>query len=163
MLDWTTRSGEGSTPQKTEFVLILDQLLELHSNLTVVQARLLEVLQAEAQSAQERGGQQAIVQANWDSFTESLGESLGVLSANTSALTTELLGALIRLQAFTRDSAAGVAEQLGVLEGDIGRVRDQIWQVQLEMDVFGEGELSAVGKLGDASQERLFMVPVTPS
>lgn len=56
------------------------------------------------------------------------------------------------------DSAAGVAEQLGALEGDIGRVREQIWHVQYEMDVFGAAELSAVEKLADASQERLFMV-----
>lgn len=69
------------------------------------------------------------MQENWNSFTDSFLENLNVSSANTSPFSTDLLGALIRLQAFARDSAAGVAEQLGALEGDISVVRERIWQV----------------------------------
>lgn len=123
-----------------------------------MQSKLLEVLRAEVEDAQVRERQQRAVQGNWNAFTDSLEESLGELSVNTTALTRELLGALVRLQSFTRDSATAVGEQVAALEGDIRSVREQLSEVRLDIDIFGATELSAVENIADATRERLFAV-----
>jgi hypothetical protein len=119
---------------------------------------LLEILREGVEDAQVREREKQTTQRNWNAFTDSLEETLGVLSGNTATVTKELLGALVRFQTFTRDSAMLVTEQLSVLEGDIRGVKEQVWQVRLDLDAFGTAEMSAVEKLADASQERLFMV-----
>jgi len=136
----------------------VDQLLELHSNLTVVQARLVEILRMELEDALAREREQRVVQRNWNAFTNSLEENLSVLTFNATNLTRDLLGALVRLQMLTRDSATTVADHLALLEGDIRSVRQHIQQVRLDMDAFSAAELSVVETLAEASQERLSMV-----
>ena len=136
----------------------VDQLLELHSNLTVVQARLVEILKTELEDALARGRQQRVVQQNWNAFTDSLEENLSVLHVNTTSLTRDLLDALVRLQTLTQHSATTVADHLALLENDIRSVRQQIWQVRLDMDTFSAAELSVVEALAEASQERLSLV-----
>lgn len=123
-----------------------------------MQARLLEVLHGEVEMAEVWGRDRRVVEHNWNAFTISLEESLGVLSVNTSILTRDLLSALLRLQTFTRDSADVVAHQLSILEGDICGVREQLRQVRIDVDTIGESGVSAVESMIDVSQERLFMV-----
>jgi len=126
--------------------------------LTVVQARLVEILKTELEDALARERQQRVVQQNWNAFTDSLEENLSVLHVNTTSLTRDLLDALVRLQTLTQHSATTVADHLALLEKDIRSVRQQIWQVRLDMDTFSAAELSVVEALAEASQERLSLV-----
>jgi len=127
---------------------MVDELLELHSNLTSVQARLLEILRKEADTAEMRERDRRVVEQSWNAFTTSLEESLWVLSVNTSILTRDLLSALLRLQTFTTHSTDVVAEQISVLERDIRSVREQIGQVRIDVDTI----------IADVTQEHLFTV-----
>src|SRR5208282_5388920 len=137
---------------------IKDQLLELHTNLTSVQAKLLQVLQSHWREGNIKETQQKEVQKQWNKFTVSLEETLYSISGNTSSLMTDLFSGLLRLQSFTRDSAKFVADELRTLEGDVKDVRHEIRQVQEDIDLVATGGVSRIEELAEMSLHRFSRV-----
>jgi hypothetical protein len=133
-------------------------LLELHTNLTTVQGKLLQVLQSHWREGNVRDTQQQEVQKQWTEFTVSLEETLGSISANTSSLMADLFSGLLRLQSFTRDSMKFVADEIRMLEGDVKDVRGELTRVQGEIDLIATGGVSKVEELAEMTQRRLSMV-----
>jgi hypothetical protein len=133
-------------------------LLELHTNLTFVQAKLLEILQGQLGEAEVREMQQRDVQRHWTEFTSSLEESFDLIAANTTELMKDLFSRLLRLQSFTRDSARFVAEELQILEMDVCSVRGELRRVHKDLDALGIAGISAIDQLAEMSQQRLSMV-----
>jgi len=138
--------------------LTKDQVLELHTNLTLVQGRLLEILHGQWNDAEVRELQQETVQRHWDQFTVSLEESLHLISTNGTKLMKELFTGLLRLQSFTRDSARHVGEEIAMLEGDVRNVREQLRRVDDVIDGMASRGASKVDQLAEISQQRLSTV-----
>ena len=138
--------------------LTKDQVLELHTNLTLVQGRLLEILHEQWRNAEVRELQQETVQRHWDQFTVSLEESLHLISTNGTKLMKELFTGLLRLQSFTRDSARHVGEEIAMLEGDVRNVREQLRRVDDVIDGMASRGASKVDQLAEISQQRLSTV-----
>ena len=139
-------------------VLMKDQLLELHTNLTFVQARLLEILHEQLGDAEGRMMRQRAVQRHWNEFTMSLEESLDLISTNATEMMTELFTGLLRLQSFTRDSARYVGEEFALLEGDVRNVRGRLRRAYEDIDGIASNGISKIDELSERSQQRLFMV-----
>ena len=137
---------------------VKDQLLELHTNLTLVQARLLEILHEQLGDAEVREMQQQTVQRHWNQFTVSLEESLDLISVNATKMMTELFTGLLRLQSFTRDSARYVGEELVMLEGDVGNVRGELHRLHEDINGIASKGISKIDDLAERSQQRLSMV-----
>jgi hypothetical protein len=131
--------------------------LELHTNLTVVQARLLEILQGQLGNFQEKEIHQRAVQRHWNEFTMSMEESFDSMSAGASNLMKELFMGLLRLQSFTTESAKYVADELKMLELDVQNVRGELRQVHGEIDSLGTAGISKIDQLAEMSQQRLFV------
>ena len=138
--------------------LTKDQVLELHTNLTLVQGRLLEILHEQWRNAEVRELQQETVQRHWDQFTVSLEESLHLISTNGTKLMKELFTGLLRLQSFTRDSARHAGEEITVLEGDVRNVREQLRRVYDVIDGMATRGVSKVDQLAEISEQRLSTV-----
>ena len=138
--------------------LTKDQVLELHTNLTLVQGRLLAILHEQWRNAEVRELQQETVQRHWDQFTVSLEESLHLISTNGTKLMKELFTGLLRLQSFTRDSARHVGEEIAMLEGDVRNVREQLRRVDDVIDGMASRGASKVDQLAEISQQRLSTV-----
>ena len=138
--------------------LIEDQLLELHTNLTFVQARLLEILHGQLEEAEVREMQQRTVQRHWNEFTMSLQGSLDLIWANGTEMMTELFTGLLRLQSFTKDSAKHVGEELAMLEGDVRNIRGELHRVHEDIDGISSKGVSKMDELAERSHQRLSMV-----
>jgi len=138
--------------------LTKDQLLELHTNLTLVHGRLLEILHGQLRDAEVRELQQGTVQRHWDEFTETLEESLDLISTNATKLMRELFTGLLRLQSFTRDSARQVGEEITMLEVDVRNVREELHRVYDDIDGMATRGVSNIDQLAEISQQRLYMV-----
>ena len=138
-----------------------DQILELHTNLTVVQAKLLQVLQSHWREENSRETQKREVQKQWTEFTISLEDTLNSVSANTSSLMGDLISGLLKLQVFTRDSTEFVANELQSLEGDVQNMRSELRRVQDDIALLAAGGISQVEELAEISQQRLYMVPLS--
>ena len=135
-----------------------DQLLELHTNLTFVQSRLLEILHGQLRDAEAREVQQQVVERHWTEFTMLMEESFELISANATNLIRELFMGLLRLQSFTRDSVRYVAEELQSLEVEVRDVRGELRQVHDGIDDIATTGISKVRQLAEISQQRLSMV-----
>jgi hypothetical protein len=156
MLDWKTGSRERQihpTPR-----LIKDQLLELHTNLTFVQSRLLEILHGQLEEAEVREMQQRTVQRHWNEFSMSLQGSLDLIWANGTEIMTELFTGLLRLQGFTRDSVKHIGEELVMLEGYVRNVRGELHRVHEDIDGIATRGVSKMDELAERSQQQLSMV-----
>jgi hypothetical protein len=140
---------------------MIDQLLDLHSNLTSVQAKLLEILQEQLADAKVRERQQQLTQKHWTEFTISLTDSLDLISANASDLMRDLFTGLLTLQSFARDSAINIAEELRTLEVDVRGVRGELRQVQHDIDALGNVGLSKIDQIAEMSQHQLSIVPTS--
>ena len=138
--------------------LMKDQLLELHTNLTFVQARLLEILHGQLRDAELREMQQHDIQTHWNTFSMSLEESLNMISANATEIMTELFTGLLRLQSFTRDSARYVGEELALLGGDVRNVREEFRTAYENIDGIASRAVPIIDELAERSQQHLSMV-----
>ena len=133
-------------------------MLELHTKLTAVQAKLLQVLQSHWKEGSTKATQQREVQKQWREFTTSLEESFHSISGNTSSLMKDLFSGLLRLQKFTRDSAKSVSDELQTLGGDIKDVRKELLHVQEDMELIATGGISKIEELAEMSHHRLSRV-----
>jgi hypothetical protein len=138
--------------------LTTDQILELHTNLTVIQGRLLEILNGQFSEAKGREMQQRKNQKKWTEFTMSLEESLKSISANTTVLLRELFSGLLRLQSFTRESTRFIGDELKTLEEDVRNVRGEIHRVHDDIDALGITGVAKVEELAGLGQHQLSMV-----
>lgn len=138
--------------------MTIDQLLELHTNLTFVQARLLEILQGQLGNAEVREMQQQSVQRHWNEFSMSLEESFDSISVNTTNLMKELFTGLLRLQSLTRESSIYIADEIQTLEVDVRKVRGELRRVHDDIDTVGTAGVSKIDQLAEMSQQRLSMV-----
>jgi hypothetical protein len=136
----------------------VDQLLELHTNLTFVQSRLLEILQVQLGNAEVREMQQQAVQRHWSEFTMSLEESFNSISTNTTNLMKELFMGLLRLQSLTRESAKYVSEELQTLETDVRIIRGDLQRAHDDIDDVGNAGVAKIDRLAEMTQQRLSMV-----
>lgn len=136
----------------------LDQLLELHSNLTSVQAKLLEILRTQLNEAEAREAQQRTSQKHWNDFTSSLEESLESISSNTTSLMKDLFLGFLRLQSFSRDTARYVSEELRTLDVDIHGIRGRLQQIQGEINALGNSEISQIDQLAEMNKHQLSIV-----
>jgi Tht1-like nuclear fusion protein len=136
----------------------LDQLLELHTNLTSVQARLLEILRTQLNEAEAREMQQQTAQRHWNGFTSSLEKSLESISSNTTSLMKDLFLGLLKLQSFTRNTARFVSEELYSLDKDVYNIRGRLQQMQGEINTLEMAGVSKIDQLAEMNQHRLTMV-----
>ena len=132
--------------------------MELHTNLTVIQGKLLEILNGQFSESKGREMQQRRNQKKWTEFTISLEQSLELISANTTILLRELFSGLLRLQSFTRDSTRFIGDELKTLEEDVRNVRGEIRRVHEDIDVLGTSGVAKVEELAGLGQYQLSMV-----
>jgi hypothetical protein len=138
--------------------LDIDQLLELYTNLTFVQSKLLEILQVQLGNAEVREMQQQVVQRHWSEFTMSLEESFNSISTNTTNLMKELFMGLLRLQSLTRESAKYITEELQTLEVDVQNIRGELQRAHDDIDDVGNAGVAKIDRLAEMTQQRLSMV-----
>jgi hypothetical protein len=132
--------------------------LELHTNLTLVQTRLLNILQTQLGEAERRDVRQRGVQKQWNEFTVSLEESLDLLSVNITNLMRELFTGLLTLQSFTRDSARHVGGELQSLELDVLHVRGQLLGIHDDIDALGSHGVLKMDEMNEMTLQQLSKV-----
>jgi len=137
---------------------MVDQLLELHTNLTSVQVGLLEILHEQLDEAEKRETQQRVVQQQWNEFTTSLEGSLESLSVNTTSLMRELFMGLLRLRSFIRESTRYVGEELKTLEIEVRSLREQTHRVHEDLTTLGTNGISKIEELGEISLDQMLTV-----
>lgn len=154
----------GSENEKSRRVLTLrdllteDQLLDLHTNLTCVQSRLLEILHEQLGEAEARESREKNVRKVWTEFTSSLEDALESISANTTTLMRELFIGLLKLQSFTKESAKYVGEELQWLQDDVHNVREHLRRLHEDIQGIGTEGISKVDKLSEHAQDHLSKV-----
>jgi len=136
----------------------LDQLLELHTNLTLLQRKLLDILESQLKDIEERDIQHQNVRKQWNEFTGQLEESFNLIAMNTTDLMRDVITGLLRLQSFTKDSTRFVVEEIESLEGDVKKVRGEIRQFHEDIEMVGRIGVSKVEGIAELSQQRLLMV-----
>ena len=136
----------------------LDQLLELHTNLTSVQSKLLDILQSHWREGDVRDAQQREMRKHWTKFTVSLEETLDSISVNTSRLMTDLFSGFMRLQSFTKDSTRFLTSDLQSLQGDVQNVRGELRRMHDDIGGFTVEGIFQVEELAEMSRRRLSMV-----
>lgn len=130
----------------------------MHTNLTTVQAKLLEILNRQFSNSKAREIQQRKSQQRWTEFTVSLEERLELISVNASTLLQELLTGLLRVQDLTRDSTALIGGELHTLEKDIRNVRSEIRRVHEDVGTVGSTGAAKLEELAGAGENKLSMV-----
>ena len=155
LLDWQTGSWERFAGRRA---LIVDQLLELHADLTDVQARLLAILKSRFEEAQARDLQQRAWQAEWNDFTWSLEQSLDMIAKNTTQLMRDLFSGLLSLQSLTRDSTRFVSDGFQTLESGVQSLKYRLQDVDHEIDEVGKAGKMNVAALTEMAQRRLSLV-----
>jgi hypothetical protein len=124
-----------------------DQLLELHFNLTVVQERLLEVLNSQFHEAEITFEQQREMQRVWEEFTRSLDITLEIISTNTTDLMKDLYTGLLSLQSLMRTSTRFVGDELNVLSKAAQAIHEELHQVREDIDSAGLAGKSKIQEL----------------
>jgi hypothetical protein len=126
--------------------------------LTIIQGKLLEILNGQFSEFKGREMQQRRNQKKWTEFTISLEQSLELISANTTVLLRELFSGLLRLQSFTKDSTRFIGDELKTLEDDVRNVRGDIRRVHDDVDALGTSVVAKVEELAGLGQHQLSMV-----
>jgi hypothetical protein len=139
-------------------LIMADQILELHTNLTVVQAKVLEILNTQFSEAKKREMQQREVQKKWTEFTISLEESLEIISANTTTLLQELFIGLLRVQELTRKSTIFLSGEFQTLEEDARNIRSQIGRVNNDVGTLASTGTAKIEELAGAGEQQLSLV-----
>ena len=153
-----SRTYVGSEDEKSRRVLpkrdslTEDQLLDLHTNLTCVQSRLLEILHERLAEAEARESREQNVQKLWTEFTSSLEEALESISTNTTTLMRELFIGLLKLQSFTKESARYVGEELQWLQDDVHNIREYLRRLHEDIQGIRTEGISKVYEFSEHTQ-----------
>jgi hypothetical protein len=124
----------------------------LFANLTVIQGRLLTLLEDSVLDAEERVSTQDEVQRKWEKFTSAMDQSLGGMQGNVTYMMGEVVSRLLYLQRFTRDSTRFVTDELDLLRDGVGDVRRQVDMFRVDMGDFIAAEKGEIETLGRISQ-----------
>jgi hypothetical protein len=126
-------------------------LLGLHTNLTVVQARLLDILHRQMEDIDKRSMMQQGAQRQWREFSVSLQDSLDLISGNTTNLLTDVFSGLLRLQSLTRESTKFVVQE-------VHELGDKIRRINNDFDHLGQTGATRIQELGELTQGQISMV-----
>ena len=132
--------------------------MELHANLTEVQARLLAILKSRFEEAEARDLQQRAWQTEWNDFTWSLEQSLDMIAKNTTQLMRDLFSGLLSLQSLTRDSTRFVSDGFQTLESGVQSLKYRLQDVDHEIDEVGKAGKMNVAALTEMAQRQLSLV-----
>jgi hypothetical protein len=131
---------------------MVEEVLDLYVNLTLIQGRLLSVLEENLRDAEERVVTQGLVQRRWDGFTGSFEESVQDIRRNLTGLVGDLMSGLLYLQRFMKDSTKIVLDELDLVREGVGSVRGQVETFRGDISDLVVAEANEIRRLGEIGE-----------